>query len=300
MKHAVLGAGAIGGLMATALAAIGEDVTLIVRRHKLHSHPERLTLERPAGTIAASVRVAAKLTQPVDVLWIATKAHDLASALEAVEAIPGIVVPLLNGTDHVPVLHTRFGNQHVVPGTIAVEAERLAEGHFAQRSGVRLSVAVEGEPVLREVLARLQEQLGFVCQFFESLPKLLWTKLSFLAPFALVTSASGKNKGEIFSDAEWKAKLQAAFAEAISIARAYGAEIDVAKLQAGFESFPDAMRSSMAKDLAAGRKLELDAIAGPILRGAEKFGIAVPVTRELVAAIEIAWARRAAETKSPD
>ena len=286
MKHAVLGAGAIGGLMATALSAIGEDTTLIVRPHKLSGHPERLTLERPTGTITASVRVAAKLTQPVDVLWIATKAHDLQPALDAVEVPSGIVVPLLNGTDHVPPLHACFGHERVVPGTIAVEAERLANGHFAQRSGVRLSVAAKGEPVLRDVFARLEAQLGFVCQFVEDEPKLLWTKLSFLAPFALITSASGKNKGEIFADAEWKAKLSAAFAEAAAVAKAYGAEIDIAKLRAGFESFPDAMRSSMAKDLVAGRKLELDAIAGPILRGAEKFGIAVPVTRELVAAIE--------------
>jgi len=38
MKHAILGAGAIGGLMATALSSLGEDVTLIVRADKLAEH----------------------------------------------------------------------------------------------------------------------------------------------------------------------------------------------------------------------------------------------------------------------
>ena len=77
MKHAVLGAGAIGGLIATALSAIGEDVTLIVRREKLDSHPERLTLDQPNGTITGSAHPVAKLTEPVDVLWIATKTYQL-------------------------------------------------------------------------------------------------------------------------------------------------------------------------------------------------------------------------------
>ena len=285
MKHAVLGAGAIGGLMATAMSAIGEDITLVVRPEKLAGYPERLTLEQPSGTVTAAAHCVAKLAESVDVLWIATKTYQLAAALESVAAAPGLVVPLLNGVDHVAVLRKRFGHDRVVPGTIAVEAERLAEGRFAQRSTVRLNVAAAGETVLGELLQRLQERFGFVCHFFDNEAKLLWTKLCFLAPFALVTSASGKNKGEIFADVEWNAKLYGAIAEAANVARAEGAEIDISKTEAAFNGLPDAMRSSMAKDLLAGRQLELDAIAGPILRGGGKYRIEVPITRELVSSI---------------
>jgi ketopantoate reductase len=42
------------------------------------------------------------------------------------------------------------------------------------------------------------------------------------------------------------------------------------------------MRASMAKDLAAGRKLELDGIAGPVLRGGEQYGVPTPTTKSLV------------------
>ncbi len=286
MKHAVLGAGAIGGLMATALGAIGEDVTLVVRPHKLAGYPERLELQQPTGTITAPANPVAKLMEPVEVLWIATKTYDLESALESVEAAPGMVVPLLNGVDHVAVLRARFGHDRVVPGTIAGEAERIAEGRFAQRSVVRLNLAAAGQPLLGTLLARLQEHHGFICHFFDNEQKLLWTKLCFLAPFALVTSASGKNKGEIFADAQWKAKLYSAIAEAAAVAQASGADIDAAKVQSGFDALPDGMRSSMAKDLAAGRHLELDAIAGPIVRGGAQHDIAVPVTRELISAIQ--------------
>lgn len=285
MKHSILGAGAIGGLIGTALASLGEDVTVIVRPDKLASYPQRLTLERPSGTLTAPAKKVARLTEPVDVLWIATKTYQLQDALQAVESLPNLVVPLLNGVDHVSTLRSRFGRERVVPATIAVEAERLAPGHFIQRSPViRLNLASSGEPALGAVVARLGE-LGFTCQFLPSEQTLLWSKLSFLAPFALVTTASGKNKGEVTADPGWKARLDAAYAEAAAVAKASGAEVDLAKLHALLDSFPPSGRSSMAKDLVAKRPLELDAIAGPIVRGGERYGIDVSTTAGLVAEI---------------
>jgi len=287
MKHAILGAGAIGGLMATALSSLGEDVTLIVRADKLAEHPRTLSLERPAGTITAPAKIAARLSEPVDVLWIATKTYQLEDALAAVETVPGIIVPLLNGVDHVAVLRARFGHDRVVPATIAVEAERSAPGRFVHRSPVRLNIAASGEPVLKDVVERLRG-LSWNCQFIAGEPTLLWTKLSFLEPFALVTSASGKNLGEIMGDAEWKTKFESAIREACAVAEKEGAQVDGSKGAAAFANFPPTMRASMAKDLAAGRKLELDGIAGPILRGGARYGVPTPTTKNLVAMIEAA------------
>jgi len=290
MKHAILGAGAIGGLVGVALASLGEDVTVVVRPERLSGYPKSLTLERPSGAITAPVKSVATLTEPVDVLWIATKTYQLQTALEAVRSSPGLVVPLLNGVDHVEVLRARFGHDAVVPATIAVEAERTAPGRFVQRSPfVRLNLAASGEPHLGAIVARLGE-LGLTCQFMPNEQTLLWSKLCFLAPFALVTSASGKNKGEIFADAEWKHKLDSAITEACAVAKASGAEIDLPKLQVIFESFPPQARSSMAKDLAAHRELELDAIGGPAIRGGKRYGIDVPTTASLIAAIRSAAA----------
>ncbi len=293
MKHAILGAGAIGGLVGTALASLGENVTLLVRPGKVSGYPETIVLERPSGTLSAKVRAAGKLTESVDVLWLATKAYQLEEALTAVEATPKIIVPLLNGVDHVAVLQARFGSDCVVPATIAVEAEQLGPGRFVQRSPVRLNIAASGEPVLGPIIQRLGE-IGFICQFVANPQTLLWGKLCFLAPFALVTSASGKNVAEIFADPEWKAQLDSAILEACSVARASGAEVDVAKIHALLDTLPPTMRSSMAKDLAARRQLELDAIAGPILRGGKRYGIPVPVTEELVASIQALAAAPAA------
>jgi 2-dehydropantoate 2-reductase len=293
MKHAILGAGAIGGLIGTVLSSLGEDVTVLVRPEKLAQYPANLTLERPSGELTAPAKAVATLTEPVDVLWIATKTYQLLPALEAVQASPGCVVPLLNGVDHLAVLRARFAGERVVPATIAIEAESIAPGRFIQRAPVvRLNLAASGEPLLGAIVAQLLP-LGFACQFISNEQTLLWGKLCFLGPFALVTSASGKNIGEILADAAWKQQLTSAIAEACEVATASGAEVSAAQIQAFFGGAPPGMRSSMQKDVLAGREPELDAIGGPIERGGERYGIDVSTTARLMAAIR---SKRAAPT----
>src|SRR5213596_1420233 len=295
MEHAVLGAGAIGGLVGTAVASLGEGVTVLVRPERLPGYPANLSVERPSGAIAitAPAKVAATLTNPVDVLWIATKTYQLKTALQAVQSLPRYVVPLLNGVDHVEFLRVHFGthfgphfgNDRVLPATIAVEAERIAPGRFVQRSPfVNLNLPASGEQVLGAIVARLRD-LEFTCRFIQNEQTLLWSKLCFLGPFALVTSASGMNKGEIYADAEWKRKLISAMAEACAVAKASGAEVDPAQIQAIYDGLPSGIRSSMQKDLASRRQLELDAIGGPIVRGGERYGIDVSTAAALIAVI---------------
>jgi 2-dehydropantoate 2-reductase len=290
VRHAILGAGAIGGLVGTALASLGEDVTVIVRPESLPGYPTSLTLDRPQGSISAPAKAAAALTESAEVLWISTKTYQLQTALQAVHALPTCIVPLLNGVDHVEILRIRFGHDRVVPATIAVEAEKIAPGRFLERSPVvRLNLAASGDPLLGAILARLGD-LGFACKLVENELTLLWSKLCFLGPFALVTSASGMNKGEILAHPEWKRKLDSSIEEAAAVANASGAEVDLAKLQAILDSLPGGMRSSMQKDLVGKRELELDAIAGPIVRGGARYRVDVSTTAGLVAAVRSAIA----------
>ena len=281
MKHAILGAGAIGGLLGTVLSSLGEDVTVVVRPEKLSSYPPMLTLECPSGPITAPAKAASELNEPADALWIATKTYQLDGALKEVKASPHHIIPLLNGIDHITVLRARFGDDRVLPATIAVEAERAFPGRFIQRSPfVRLNLAARGEPLLGSLVAALGNQ-GFTCQWIVNEQTLLWSKLCFLGPFALVTSASGLNIGEVLSDAQWKRKLTSAVGEACAVANASGAEINPAQITKAFEGAPPGMRSSMQKDVVAGRQLELDAIAGPIVSGGEQFGIDASTTTKL-------------------
>jgi 2-dehydropantoate 2-reductase len=113
---------------------------------------------------------------------------------------------------------------------------------------------------------------------------LLWSKLVFLAPIALSTTAARATVGEVLADDERRRTLHACVNEACAVARAVGARVDAKTVIAGIEALPAGMRSSMQKDQSSGRPLELDAIAGPILRAGERFAVPVPVTGELVRA----------------
>jgi 2-dehydropantoate 2-reductase len=286
MDHAILGVGAVGGLMGTALATLGERVTLVVRPESLASYPRNVMLSRAHDSMVAPAETTATLSAPIDVLWVATKAYQLHSALDAVRVLPKCVVPLLDGLDHIETLRARFGDARVVPGSIAVEAEKIAPGEFLQRSSfLRLSLAAGGKASLGQIVTRLGE-LGFTSNFYACEQTMLWSRLCLIAPLALVTAASGMSKGEVSGSAEWSFKVKGAIAEACAVANAGGAVIDPAQPQELFQSLPPEVRTSMEKDLAGGRELELAAIAGPILRGAKRYGISVSTTLALTAVVQ--------------
>jgi 2-dehydropantoate 2-reductase len=92
--------------------------------------------------------------------------------------------------------------------------------------------------------------------------------------------------GEIFSDPQWRNLGEACVREACAVAVAEGAKVDAEKVLSGAASMPGTMRSSMQKDVERHNPPELDAIAGPILRGARRHGIEVPATKKLVAAVK--------------
>src|SRR5271169_5486334 len=158
MRHAILGAGGVGGLIGACLAHAGASVTLVVRREALATHPKQLRLESPFGNFTVEVDVAADVPA-VDVLWITVKATQFAPALAALrnpDAVRGIV-PLLNGIDHVAVLRARYGSDRVIPATIAVETERVSPGHILHRSPfARLNVLSAGRALLAGTLDQLQ------------------------------------------------------------------------------------------------------------------------------------------------
>ena len=287
MRHAILGAGGVGGLMGSCLAHAGASVTLVVRREAVAQYPRQLRLESPFGNFEVDVAVAAEVP-PVDVLWITVKATQLEPALAALKNPGGVraLVPLLNGIDHVSLLRGKYGASRVIPATIAGEMERVSPGHIVHRTPfARLNVLSAGRALLADTLDQLSH-LGFACRFIDDEPTLMWSKLVFLAPFALTTSAADKTVGEILSDPEWRTLGEACVREACAVGVADGAKVDAEAVLSGVQGMPAGMRSSMQKDVEKHNAPELDAIAGPILRGARRHGIDVPATRKLVAAVE--------------
>ena len=253
VRHAILGAGGIGGLIGACLAHSGAPVTLIVRRESLAQYPKQLRLESAFGNFNVEVACAAEVP-PVDVLWITVKATQLESALAALVNPESVraMVPLLNGIDHLSLLRSKYGAGKIIAATIGVESERVAPGHIVHRSPfARLSVSSAGRSLLSDSLDQLQKT-GFECRFIDDEPTLMWSKIVFLAPFALSTTAADKNVGEIFADPAWRELAFSSLREACAVAVAEGAKIDAESIIAYVIKLPGTMRSSMQKDVERG------------------------------------------------
>lgn len=275
MRHAVLGAGGIGGLVAGALARSGADVTLLLRPESLSTYSGQLRIESAVlGDFAVEVPGSDGLQRGAEVLWVATKATQLdrALSLAAPEAVgEGLVVPLLNGVDHLE--HLRSQYRRVVAAAIRVESERAGPGLIRQKSPF-LRVDMVGAEQVQGAL----RDAGIDCQARADEASLLWEKLVFLAPIALATAAFDDVLGEVRGTAEFTGCRD----EAAAAAGAAGAHIELEVIQDLHAAAPPQMQSSMQKDLAAGREPELAAIAGPILRLGQEHQFPTTSTKGLV------------------
>jgi 2-dehydropantoate 2-reductase len=281
VRIAILGPGGVGGLVAGALARAGEDVVVIAREptaELIASAGITVDSER-LGKFTARPAAQATLREPGAVLIVATKATGLDAALGRVRETPALVVPLLNGLEHVAKLRAHFDPVRVAAGVIRVETDCPAPGQVVQSSPfLRIDMASkrsEPDPLLSDLAARL-EAAGIPTVIEASEADVMWSKLVRLNALALTTSASGKALGEIRRDPRWRSALERAVAETAAVAVADGAHVDPAGTMAELEQAHPELRSSMHRDLEAGRTPELDAIAGAVMRSAARHGIPCP------------------------
>lgn len=291
MRIAVLGPGGVGGLLAGVLARSGQDVTVVAHEATADLVAERgLRIDSVTfGQFVARPLALARLTQPADVLLVATKAGGLSGALGRIAVEPAMVVPLLNGLDHMFVLRERFAPETVIAGSIRVEADRPAPGVVVHTSPFLLVSMASAHAPMQEPIARLQQALvaaEIPVKVGSSEPEVLWSKLVRLNALACTTSAYDKLLGEIRSTPALRADLVGCIEEACAAARAEGAlSVAPEKALAELERAHETLGSSMQRDIAAGRTPELDAIPGSVMRAAARHGLACPTIERLAATI---------------
>jgi 2-dehydropantoate 2-reductase len=284
---AVLGPGAVGGALAVRLANAGIRTICV-------AHPEAvgvislsgIVVETPGGTLAARMEACERLTTPVTLLLVTVKAPMLVEALERVvpDAVAdGVVLPLLNGLEHMDVLRSRFDG-HVAAGTIAhYQAYRVGRVQIVE-STPHPVVTLASDSLPRGVVERVAEvlRLGRVdVRVGQSEKRVLWHKLARIAPLAAATSASGRTLGELRADPDWRARLEHALVESCRVAEAEGVPVGFAEQWKILERMADQTTTSAARDVAAGRRSELDAIVGSVLRVAERREVPCPALTEL-------------------
>jgi 2-dehydropantoate 2-reductase len=287
---AVLGPGAVGGSLAVRLANAGVPVVCV-------AHPEAvglialagLVVESREGTLSARVEVVEQLARPVGVLLVTVKAPALDDAIGRIDpgvVADGVVIPLLNGLEHMERLRERFGDR-VAAGSIShFQAYRAGRVQIVEATGAPV-VTIASETLPRgeiESAAELLRRARIDVRVAQSEKRLLWHKLVRIAPLAAASAASGKPVGELRADPEWRARLESAVAETCEVAAADGVGLQPSAQWKIIDDMAAETRPSAARDVAAGRRSELDAIAGSVLRAAERLGVPCPALTELAGA----------------
>ncbi len=290
---AVLGAGGVGGCIAAVLAHEGAGVTCVDR-------PETVEIIRARGLRLGSAMFGAfevrpeaetRLTGRPEVLFVTTKATHLGGALGAVDPAlldGGIVIPLLNGIEHMAPLRARFG-RNVAAANIRIESKVVSPGHIVHTSPfLRITIASDGDIPhhrLDEIAAfltahRLDTFVG------ASEAAVLWDKLARLVGLACTTAATNQPIGFIRKDPRWRGILESVTREACAVANAEGVAVDWQDQMKVLDGVPETLTSSLQRDIAAGRPSELDAIAGAVVRAGRKHGIRCPALENLIKEIE--------------
>lgn len=285
----VLAPGGVGGLLAGALASDGRDVAVVATESTAeHIAEHGLAVESAVlGDFRVGVPAAPAATEPADVLVIAPKATALEAALKRVPpqqvAEGALVLPLLNGYEHMALLRSYYPRAHVLGASIRVEATRTGPGRIAQTSPFAdMDIAYSGAPPERvERLAAALRSAGLRVRIRDDEDAVLWRKFQFLLATALVCTHHGTAIGT--ARTERRAEMVGVAEEVAAVAAANGISVETDRVVGMFAAAPAATKPSMLRDREAGRPMEIDALGGALLRAAERAGTPVPIVERLVA-----------------
>jgi 2-dehydropantoate 2-reductase len=273
VKVAVLGPGAVGGVLTVGFMEAGVDVVCIARPDTAAViRSEGLSLRQGQRVQVVRPRVVTELDEAVELLLVTVKAPALEEALERVRVSPRYAVPLLNGIEHMDTLRQRLPEAEVVGASIGrIEAWLERPGVVVQPTPSVVMTVASDAPV--ELLRRA----GVDVRQNGSAKEVLWEKLARQAATAAVTTITQRPVGELRSDADWGPRFRLAIDETCAIAAADGVVLSAQAEWEIIEAMPPLLTSSTARDIAAGVPSELDAITGAAVRAGQRLGVEAPV-----------------------
>lgn len=291
---AVVGPGAVGGLVAALLQKAWHEVVLVGRpgtARRVTEHGLEIVTDR-FGAWHAPLRATTSVPRGARVI-VAVKAEGIAEVAGTIAAArPPEVVSLLNGIEHMGALRAALAGPDgegpdasvVVGASYAGETLRTGSGPdtalTVRHRGELLRITVPGEAAGLDVVQALRDT-DIEVATAGSETEVLWSKLRFLAPLALLTSVHRTGVGEAM--AADPALTEGVLAEVAAVASAEGVETTAEDLRTILRGFPPTMRSSLQADLAAGRAGELDAIGGAVARRGAARSVATPTVERVVA-----------------
>ncbi len=308
MRFAILGSGGVGGYYGARLARAGHDVTFIARGAHLRVIRERGLTVRSSALGDFTVRAAAEEDPSrigrVDVVLVAVKAYDNETALPLIAPMLGpdtSILTLQNGVDSVAELAARYGERPIIGGTTYVAAAIVEPGVIEQTGTHRRIVMGEvfGDPPrLSDRVRAIGDALtsgDIEVETVDDCRVPIWEKFILLVSAAAFTGAARLPIGPLWADEDIRARLLDGCREIEAVARAEGVPVApdmIGRVRAYMTNIPPTMRSSLLIDLSMGKRIEVEALQGAVVRRAARAGVPVPVISTLYAVLK-PWAQPA-------
>jgi len=287
IQIAVVGPGAIGGAVATWLGK-RDDVRLTLCARTAF---ETLVLEAPGGTLEARVPV---LTDPADAseadwVLVCTKTYDVGGAAAWLDRLVGPatrVAILQNGVEHVELFAPFVPVGRLLPAVVNIPAERGAPGRIVQR---RHGAIVVPHGADGDSFVRLFDHCPIAVSTTPDFLTAAWEKLTLNctgAVNALVLKPNG-----VVHEPRIAALMRELMEECIAVGRAEGASLSddlPERVLEGCRTGPPESVNSMHADRAAGRRMEVEARNGIIVRRGAEHGIPTPLNALMVTLLEAA------------
>lgn len=285
LRVAVVGAGALGAVVASAAAGSGHDVTVCVRTpiSSLSILRDGSWAEVPAALVSGPGCVGV-----ADVVFVTVKANDTASAARWLSALCGpstLTVAVQNGLDHAARLAPFLpeGAAPAIPGLAYIAAERLEPGRIKHiRGNVLVVPAAHASRVDAAVAA------GLKVRGSDDMVTATWLKLLGNLVANPITALTMR-RIDVLRAPGIPELARGVLAEAVEVGRAEGAELsdaDVDRVVDGAGRYGEDTGSSMLYDRLAGRPLEHQYLTGEVVRRAAGQGIPVPLNSALLALVD--------------
>ena len=305
MNITVIGAGAIGGLLAAKLAVAGERVGVVARGEHFQAIRERgLVLREGAKEIVARVAATDRFADAgrPDLVVLAVKAHQLAPIAADVASILSPTTMVLTAQNGIPwwyffkhggpyegvrlksvdpggVIADHLPIDAIIAGIVYQAAEIESPGVIKHIEGNRFPLAeIDGLKSERvAALSRIFFNAGFKSPVITDVRAEIWTKLWGNLAFNPISALTRAMLDEICRFTPTRALAAAMMREAQGVGEAFGVRfrISVEQRIAGAEGI-GAHKTSMLQDVEHGRAIEIEALLGSVVELARLADVATP------------------------
>jgi 2-dehydropantoate 2-reductase len=290
MRIAVFGAGGVGGYFGGRLAQAGEDIVFIARGDHLKAiSTHGLRVDSVKGDfVVKPVQATSDPEQVgvVDLIILGVKTWQVNGAAQAMRPMVGpetVILPLQNGVETPAHLAAELGSRHVLGGLCALVTWIMGPGHI-RHIGVEPFVRLgELDNHLSERVQRLREMFvsaGVSVEIPSDIHAAMWKKFLNIVPFGSLGAVSRAPIGVLLEVPETRKLMQQGMREICELARTKKivlSEKIVDKAMAALEKIPARGTSSLQRDIIAGKRSELDAWTGAVVRIGEEEGVPTPL-----------------------